>query len=230
LKENSEEEKMKTILIVALALFATAYAYDVEDIPEFMRERLDRYVTLKKTWEQKWIDMTADERAHFETVLFSRLSAVPDSVKTRIHSRIEGMEPEDRIKLRNYLYQRFPELEVATETQDEIDEFDVIIEQLPQMIREKISDFIAIRFAPAAAYQNVEDADLVEFPEIPDLVDIPAQEGDAVPYSEYEMPEDCKQRLDNFLLKREDWKRRWENLPAEKQEAFRKYIDEKLEE
>lgn len=76
-----------------------------------------------------------------------------------------------------------------------------------------------------------EDADLVEFPEIPELVDIPEpEEGDAVPYSEYEIPEDIKQRLDNFLLKREDWKRRWENLPEEKQEAFRKYIDEKLKE
>lgn len=146
---------MKTIFIVALALFATAYAYDVDDIPEFMRERLDRFVALKNSWETKWTAMSEDERTHFETVLFSRLSAIPDSVKARIHSRIEGMELEDRVKLRNYLYQRFPELEVAVESENEVDEIDVIIEQLPQMIREKISDFIAIRFAPAAAYQNV---------------------------------------------------------------------------
>lgn len=146
---------MRTIFIIALALFATVYAYDVEDIPEFMRERLDRFVALKQQWETKWIAMSPEERTHFETVLFSRLSAIPESVKARIHSRIEGMELEDRVKLRNYLYQRFPELEVAAETQNEVDEIDVIIEQLPQMIREKISDFIAIRFAPAAAYQNV---------------------------------------------------------------------------
>lgn len=146
---------MKTILIVALALFATAYAYDVEDIPDFMRERLDGYVTLKRNWEQKWKEMTPDERAHFETVLYSRLNAIPDAVKARIHQRIEGMELEDRVKLRNYLYQRFPELETAVNADSEVDEIDVIIEQLPQMIREKISDFIAIRFAPAAAYQNV---------------------------------------------------------------------------
>lgn len=75
-----------------------------------------------------------------------------------------------------------------------------------------------------------EDADLIEFPEIPDLVDIPSQDDEeAMPYSIDEIPEDCKQRLDSFLLKREDWKRRWENLPAEKQEAFRKYIDQQLE-
>lgn len=54
------------------------------------------------------------------------------------------------------------------------------------------------------------------------------EEGEAMPYSD-EIPEDCKKRLDSFLLKREDWKRRWENLPEEKQAAFRKYIDEKLE-
>lgn len=146
---------MKTILIVALALFASAYAYEVDDIPEFMRERLDKYVTLKQQWETKWLAMSEDERTNFQTVLFSRLSAIPESVKARIHTRIEGMELEDRVKLRNYLYQRFPEMEVAAETSNEVDEIDVIIEQLPQMIREKISDFIAIRFAPSAAYQNV---------------------------------------------------------------------------
>jgi hypothetical protein len=68
----------------------------------------------------------------------------------------------------------------------------------------------------------------LEFPDIPELVDIPVpEEGDAVPYSEYEIPEDCKKRLDSFLLKRDDWKRRWENLPEEKREAFQKYINEK---
>jgi hypothetical protein len=49
-----------------------------------------------------------------------------------------------------------------------------------------------------------------------------------MPYSQYELTEEVRSRLDGFLLKREDWKRRWENLPAEKREAFEKYIDEKM--
>jgi hypothetical protein len=146
---------MKGLLIVALALVVSTYAYDVEDIPEFMRERLDRFIELKRNWEQKWIAMSQQERDIYERAIYERLSTIPDSVKLRIHSRIEGMEQEDRIKLRDYLYQRFPELEKTEDANNEVDEIDVIIEQLPQLIREKISDFVSIRFAPAAAYQNV---------------------------------------------------------------------------
>lgn len=146
---------MKAILIVALALFAAAYAYDVDDIPEFMRERLDKMIEMRKKWESKWLEMTPEERDFYEKMLYSRLSHIPDSVKSRIHERIDGMETEDRTKLKNYLYQRFSELK-AVEADNEVEELDGIIEQLPELIREKISDFIAIRFAPAAAYQSVK--------------------------------------------------------------------------
>lgn len=146
---------MKSLIIISLALVAMVYAYEVEDIPDFMRERLDKYVALKQQWEQKWIEMTPEERNIYEKMIYARIEHIPDHVRERIHERISTMSVEDRTKLRNYLYQRFPELEAAVEAQSELDEFDVIIEQLPQMIREKISDFIAIRFAPAAAYQNV---------------------------------------------------------------------------
>lgn len=145
---------MRTILIIALALVATAYAYEVDDIPEFMRERLDKFVELRKKWEQKWLEMTPEERDFYEKMIYARLSHIPDSVKSRIHTRIEGMESEDRTKLKNYLYQRFTELK-QVEADNEVEELDGIIEQLPELIREKISDFIAIRFAPAAAYQSV---------------------------------------------------------------------------
>lgn len=145
---------MKTILIIALALFATAYAYEVDDIPEFMREKLDKFVELRKKWEQKWLEMTPEEREFFEKSLYARLEHIPEAVKSRIHTRVEGMEAEDRTKLKNYLYQRFSELK-QVEADNEADELDGIIDQLPELIREKISDFIAIRFAPAAAYQTV---------------------------------------------------------------------------
>jgi hypothetical protein len=73
-----------------------------------------------------------------------------------------------------------------------------------------------------------DDADLIEFPTVPDLVDIPMpEEGMGVPYGEYQIPERVIERLDAFLLKREEWKRRWENLPIEKREAFEKYLKEK---
>lgn len=241
---------MKAVLIIALALVASACAYDVDDIPEFMRERLDKYVELQETWKQKWLAMNQEERETFERVIYDRLSHIPDNVKLRIHGRIAGMDPEDRIKLRDYLYQRFPELKALVEPmENDVDEIDSIIENLPQVLREKISDFIAIRFAPATAYENVvrhlfnyqhhvklifwyfifkDDADFIDFPEIPPLVDIPVQ-GDGTPYSMDNVEEEVRTQVDSFLLKREDWRRRWENLPEEKREAFEKYIKAKMD-
>lgn len=74
-----------------------------------------------------------------------------------------------------------------------------------------------------------EDADFIDFPDIPKLVEIPMpDEEEGTPYGEYQLAPEVMARLDAFLLKREDWKRRWENLPEEKREAFEKYIDEKL--
>ena len=145
---------MKAVFILALALFATAYAYEIEDIPGFMRERLDKFVELRRNWEQKWMEMSTDEREYYEQMIYARLSHIPESVKNRISSRIEGMEAEDRTKLKNYLYQRFDDLE-HIQAENDVEELNNMIEQLPEMIREKISDFITIRFAPAAAYQSV---------------------------------------------------------------------------
>jgi hypothetical protein len=224
---------MKAVLIIALALVASACAYDVEDIPEFMKERLDKYVELQEKWKLKWLDMNQEERETFERVIYDRLSHIPENVKLRIHGRIAGMDPEDRIKLRDYLYQRFPELKeelklLVVAKENDVEEIDSIIENLPQVLREKISDFISIRFAPATAYENVDDADFIDFPDIPELVEIPAQ-GDGTPYSEDNVEEEVRTQVDSFLLRREDWRRRWENLPEEKREAFQKYIKAKMD-
>jgi hypothetical protein len=146
---------MKTVLIVTLALVAAAYAYEVEDIPEYMVERLDKYIELKNNWERKWLQMNEDERSFYEKQIYTRLEHVPESVKQRIHQRVSDMPADDRLKLRDYLYKRFPELEQTIEASNESDEINAIIDQLPDLVRDKISDFIAIRFAPAAAYQNI---------------------------------------------------------------------------
>lgn len=57
------------------------------------------------------------------------------------------------------------------------------------------------------------------------MISIP-QQGDGVPYTEEDI-EEVRRNVDNFLVKREEWKRRWENLPEEKREAFERYIEMK---
>jgi hypothetical protein len=145
---------MKILVIVSLAL-AAACAYEVEDIPEYMLERLDKYIALKNNWERKWLLMNEDERSFYEQQIYARLEHIPESVKERIYRRVSDLPTEDRVALRDYLYVRFPELETAVASSNEADEIYAIIDKLPEMVREKISDFIAIRYAPAAAYQNI---------------------------------------------------------------------------
>lgn len=151
-KKNSS---MKTFIIIGLALIAAVCAYEVEDIPTFMKERLDKYVQLTQEWEAKWRSMTKEDQEFFEKMIYDRLSHIPDSVKSRIHSRISEMESEDREKLRDYLLERFPEIKESLVAEDIVEQMNEIIEKLPIVLREKISDFISIRFAPAKAYENI---------------------------------------------------------------------------
>lgn len=216
------------VFVFILAYIASTLSYEVDEIPSFMRERLDKVVELRRKWEQKWIEMSPEQREIYEKTIYSRLGNIPESVKAKINQRMNSLSLDDRTKLRNYLYQRFPTLEAAVQKQADRNEIDVIIDELPELVREKISDFISIRFAPSAAYNSDDDADLIEFPNVPDLVEIPMpEEGVGVPYGEHQIPQHVIERLDAFLLKREEWKRRWENLPIEKREAFEKYLKER---
>lgn len=61
----------------------------------------------------------------------------------------------------------------------------------------------------------------MDFPDVPDLIDIP----DAANYSEV-MDQDVLANLDEFLMKREDWKRKWLRLPDDMRLAFEQYIAE----
>lgn len=54
------------------------------------------------------------------------------------------------------------------------------------------------------------------------------EQSEGVPYSEDGLEGESLAEVDEFLLQREDWKRRWENLPDEKRETFEKYIKAKM--
>lgn len=43
-----------------------------------------------------------------------------------------------------------------------------------------------------------------------------------------QLPEDIRIKIDEFLLKREDWKRKWESLPEDKKERFEHYVSDKM--
>ena len=55
-----------------------------------------------------------------------------------------------------------------------------------------------------------------------------SEQDEGIPYSEDDLNEETRTKIDSFLLQREDWKRRWENLPEEKRETFVKYVKAKL--
>lgn len=143
------------LLIVALALVAAVSAFNEDDIPAHMKDRLDRYIVLKNEWKLKWHSMTDSERGHYEQVLLGRLDQLPQIYHQRMHDRIQSMPEEHRMKMRDYLRRRFPQ-EDREEFTNEVDEIDSIIKSLPDAIREKLQDLILVKFQEATAY-SIDD-------------------------------------------------------------------------
>lgn len=141
---------MKT-LFIALALVASAYAYSIDDIPEYMRDRLDKYVAIKKRWADKWTSMSEAEQKHYEQVLLERLENLPQIELNRMHDRIETMPEEERTKMLDYLRTRFP-LNNDKQYENDVEEIYAIVLALPEMLRLKINSIISVRFQEATAY------------------------------------------------------------------------------
>jgi len=169
--------------------------------------------------------MNEDEKKNYEQVLLSRIEHIPEMQHQRLHNKINSLPEEHRAKLLDYLRRRFPKEE--QEVSNDADEIDAIIKALPEFVRQKINDVIWVQFQEATAYMfdgEAAEADELAFPDIPDLIEIP----EAVGYSS-QLPEELIQRIDEFLLKREDWKDKWERLSVEKKEVFERYINERLD-
>lgn len=141
---------MKT-LIIALALVASAYAYSIDDIPQYMQDRLDKYVAIKKRWADKWTSMSEAEQKHYEQVLLERLENLPQIELNRMHDRIETMPEEERTKMLDYLRTRFP-LNNDKEYENDVEEIYDIVLAMPEMLRLKINSIISVRFQEATAY------------------------------------------------------------------------------
>lgn len=137
--------------MVAVALVALTCAYEMKDVPDHMKDRLDRYVALKNEWREKWISMTDAEKTNYEQVLLSRLELIPEIQHKRLHDKIASLPEEHRQKLLDYLRRRFP----LEQEQTEGDEIDVMIKALPEFIRQKIHEVVYVQFQEATAY-NLE--------------------------------------------------------------------------
>lgn len=141
---------MKTF-IIALALVASAYAYSIDDIPDFMRDRLDRYVALKQRWAEKWSKMTEQEQQHYEQALLDRLDHLPEIELNRMHDRIVAMPEEHRVNMLEFLRMRFPSDSDKT-FDDEVEAIFDIVLKMPELLRNKINAAISVRFQEATAY------------------------------------------------------------------------------
>lgn len=143
--------------MVALAFVAMACAFDMEDVPDHMKDRLDSYITLKNQWRDKWLSMTDSERRSYEQVLLSRIEHIPQMQHQRLHNKIASMSEEHREKLLDYLRRRFPK-EEQEDLGSEVDEIDVIIKALPEFIRQKINELIWVQYQEATAYTSDGEA------------------------------------------------------------------------
>lgn len=142
------------LFVVVLALVASSYAFEAEDIPSHMKDRLDRFVALKKDWEVKWYAMNEEEQKNYEKVLIARLEQLPKLEMSRVHDRIVALPEEHRASLLDFLRKRFP-LANGQVFADNMQEINYYIMTLPQQIREKISESIPAQFQEATAYNGV---------------------------------------------------------------------------
>lgn len=144
---------MKSAFLV-LAIVASSCAFDTEEIPSNMKDRLDSFVSLKKRWEEKWLAMNDEEQKNYENILISRLEQLPKLEMSRLHDRIVSLPEEHRTGILDFLRRRFP-LKTGQVFANDMQEINFYIMTLPQQIREKISNSIPAQFQEATAYNGV---------------------------------------------------------------------------
>lgn len=141
---------------------ARAFERNSEEIPPHMKDRLDRFVALKKRWEEKWLAMDESEQQNYEHILIARLEQLPKLEMSRIHDRIISLPEEYRTGLLSFLRKRFP-LKNGQVFADDMQEINFYIMTLPQQIREKISSSIPAQLQEATAYSVVSKIKMKKF-------------------------------------------------------------------
>lgn len=216
---------MKLYIVAAFALIAVASACNFDEIPAHMKARLDRMVDMRQKWDSKWLEMSDRNHEHYEHVMLRGLERLPETERRRIHERISSMPEAEREKMREYLRKRFEVPEGSPYSEDSEDEIAQIITNIPHAIFEKIRDAINQRLREATAY-NAEGDEIVDeeldFPDVPDMVEIPELNDESSPYSEER--EEIIAQVDAFLMQREEWKAKWEMLSEQNKDCFEKYI------
>lgn len=233
---------MKLVILITLALVAATSAIRSKELPEHVKERLDRYVEFKKTWDAKWNEMTDDERSHVEFVFLKRTALFDNEVRQQNRDRVNAMTEEDREKLREYIRSRFPDAPRSGTARTLVEEdLDEEIQSLPDMIRERIRDLIRDQFQRAVPYEDEAEPKIQpasdyfddiypRFPIVPALPFIPVFDmSSAGGYAAEELPEEVILEVDNFLKVREDWKNKWNTMPQEGKDRCERYLLERFQ-
>lgn len=230
---------MQLVILVTLALVATASAIRSKELPEHVKERLDRYIEFKQTWDAKWNDMSDDERAHVEFVFLKRTALFDSEIRQQNRDRVNSMTEEDREKLREYIRTRFPDAPRSGSARNLVD-LDEEIQSLPDMIRERIRELIRDQFQRAIPYEKEAEPQIQpasdyfddiypQFPIVPALPFIPVFDmNSAGGYVAEQLPEEVIAEVDNFLKVREDWKNKWNTMPQEGKDRCERYLLERM--
>lgn len=214
------------VILVALTVVVMCHGFNYDEIPPHMKDRLDRYIALKQQWQDKWFKMTEAEQKQYEEVLVARMENLPNIYLARIHDKIAELSDEHREKLVTFLRRRFPKQDPEQTFANDMEEIDSIFLSLPELIREKLVATINAHYQNPSPYA-VEDIDSeLDFPDVPELIEMPGVD-EAAAYSGHRQ-EELRNRVDDFLLKREDWKRKWEQLSDEKRALFESYINKHM--
>lgn len=142
-------------LLAIFALAGVVCAFSIQDVPQHMRELLDRYIEVQRSFDGLWSTFTEDERQLYQQMLLSRMDKIPDINLIQLHEIVERMPEEYRHKFLIYLRQKFPTESSVQHFDNEVDQIGLIMGQLPIKIRDQIHSSLHIRFEEAEAY-NIE--------------------------------------------------------------------------
>lgn len=169
---NFTNSEMRISLVVLAALLAVVVncEFSIQDLPQQMLERLDRFIEIKQKWADMWMTMSDEMKVHYEKLLLARMDKLSEIQLIRIHEIVERIPAEYRHKLLEYMRQRFPAESGASvdHFDSELDEIDAIVSRLPKEVRDQIhSSLNIVRFEEAAAYAvkevNVSELEMIKF-------------------------------------------------------------------
>lgn len=137
---------MRQFLVFLALVVVACCAFDIQDVPQHMRERVNRYVEIQRNFKEMWSTMSEDAKVRYEDMLLGRQDKIPQIHQIRLHEIVEKIPEDYQHRLLLYLKQSFLSESGVGNFDSELDEIVSIIAGLPSAVRDQIHSSLRHRF------------------------------------------------------------------------------------